>query len=83
MTFNSPFMRRYMRNKGAVAGMVVLLLVAFIAIFGPWIATNDPWGMVQQPFLRPWTEPGFAMGTDTLGRDIFSGVIHGDRKSVV
>ena len=32
MTLNSPFWRRFRRNKGAVAGMVVLLLVAFIGM---------------------------------------------------
>jgi len=80
---NSPFWRRFGRNKGAVIGLAVLVLVVLIALFGPWLASNDPWGMVQQPFLRPWTEPGFALGTDTLGRDILSGVIHGARISLL
>jgi len=79
----SPFWRRFGRNKGAVIGLAVLALVVLIALFGPWLASNDPWGMVQQPFLRPWTEPGFALGTDTLGRDILSGVIHGARISLL
>ena len=80
---NSPFWRRFGRNKGAVVGLVVLALVVLVAFFGPWLATNDPWSMVQQPFLRPWAEPGFALGTDTLGRDILSGVIHGARISLL
>lgn len=79
----SPFWRRFKRNKGAVAGLAVLVVVAIVAIFAPWIANNDPWGMVEQPFLHPWVEPGFAMGTDTLGRDILSGVIHGARISLL
>ncbi len=79
----NPFWRRFGRNKGAVVGLAVLLLVVLVALFGPWLASNDPWGMVQQPFLRPWTEPGFALGTDTLGRDILSGVIHGARISLL
>jgi len=83
MTIKSPFWQRFTRNKGAVAGLLLLLLVAVVALIGPWIATNDPWGMVQQPFLRPWTKPGFAMGTDTLGRDILSGVIYGARISLL
>jgi peptide/nickel transport system permease protein len=83
MKIKSPFWLRFCRNKGAVAGMVVLMFVALIAAFGPWIAPNDPWSMVQQPFLRPWTESGFAMGTDTLGRDILSGVIYGSRISLL
>ena len=79
----SPFWRRFCRNKGAVLGMAVLLLVAVVALIGPWVATNDPWNMVEQPFLRPWAEPGFALGTDTLGRDILSGVIYGARISLL
>ena len=79
----SDFWRRFRRNKGAVAGMVVLLLVAAVALLGPWLATNDPWAMVEQPFVRPWTEPGFLLGTDTLGRDILSGLVYGARISLL
>ncbi|KQX27220.1 ABC transporter permease [Variovorax sp. Root434] len=79
----SDFWRRFCRNKGAVAGMVVLLLVAAVALLGPWLATNDPWAMVEQPFVRPWTEPGFLLGTDTLGRDILSGLVYGARISLL
>ena len=81
--FWRSFWRRYFRNKGAVVGLLVLVIVALVALFGPWLAPNDPWGMVQQPFLRPWTEPGFALGTDTLGRDILSGLIYGARISLL
>ncbi|MGJ7526407.1 ABC transporter permease [Variovorax sp. GB1P17] len=80
---NSPFWRRFRRNKGAVAGMVVLLIVAAVALLGPWLATNDPWAMVEQPFVRPWAEPGFLLGTDTLGRDILSGLVYGARVSLL
>jgi peptide/nickel transport system permease protein len=83
MSLESPFIRRFMRNKGAVIGVLVMLIVVIVALLGPWLATNDPWSMVQQPFLRPWTEPGFALGTDTLGRDILSGMIYGARISLL
>jgi peptide/nickel transport system permease protein len=79
----SDFWRRFCRNKGAVAGMVVLLIVAAVALLGPWLATNDPWAMVEQPFVRPWTEPGFLLGTDTLGRDILAGLVYGARISLL
>jgi peptide/nickel transport system permease protein len=83
MTMQSDFWRRFCRNKGAVAGMVVLLIVAAVALLGPWLATNDPWAMVEQPFVRPWTEPGFLLGTDTLGRDILAGLVYGARISLL
>lgn len=82
-TMQSDFWRRFRRNKGAVAGMVVLLIVAAVALLGPWLATNDPWAMVEQPFVRPWTEPGFLLGTDTLGRDILAGLVYGARISLL
>ncbi len=79
----SPFWRRFGRNKGAVLGLAVLVVVALVAVFGPSLAPNDPWGMVQQPFLHPGAEPGFVLGTDTLGRDVLSGLIHGARISLL
>ncbi len=80
---NSGFRRRFCRNKGAVFGLVVLALLALMVAFGPLLATNDPWDMVQSPFLRPGQEAGFLMGTDTMGRDIFSGVVRGARISLL
>ncbi|KTT22107.1 ABC transporter permease [Pseudacidovorax intermedius] len=80
---NSGFWRRFCRNKGAVFGLVVLALLALMVAFGPLLATNDPWDMVQSPFLRPGQEAGFLMGTDTMGRDIFSGVVRGARISLL
>ncbi|MEN9591494.1 MAG: hypothetical protein RLZZ481_3280 [Pseudomonadota bacterium] len=77
------FWRRFCRNKGAVLGLLVLGLVAVAATLGPLFVTHDPWAMVQQPFLRPGAEPGFLLGTDTLGRDIYSGVIQGARISLL
>ena len=79
----NTFGRRFCRNKAAVLGMVVLVGFAVLALFGPWMAGHDPWDMVQQPFLQPMQEPGFAMGTDTMGRDILAGVIHGARISLL
>ncbi|MFJ1256113.1 ABC transporter permease [Cupriavidus sp. CuC1] len=79
----NTFWRRFCRNKAAVLGMVVLVGFAVLALLGPWMAGHDPWDMVQQPFLQPMQEPGFAMGTDTMGRDILAGVIHGARISLL
>ncbi|KDP87391.1 ABC transporter permease [Cupriavidus sp. SK-3] len=79
----NTFWRRFCRNKAAVLGMMVLAGFAVLAVFGPWMAGNDPWDMVQQPFLQPMQEAGFAMGTDTMGRDILAGVIHGARISLL
>jgi peptide/nickel transport system permease protein len=83
MTIKNGFWRRFCRNKGAVIGLVVLVIAGLMAILGPWIAPNDPWDMVERPFLSPMGAPGMLLGTDTLGRDILSGVIHGARVSLL
>ena len=80
---NSDFARRFRRNKGAVVGLFVLLVVGLLALLAPLVAGNDPWDMVQQPFLAPMAEPGLWLGTDALGRDVAAGLIHGARVSIL
>jgi len=80
---NQTFIRRFCRNRGAVAGLTVLLTVIVVALAGPALVANDPFAMVELPFLRPGEQAGLPMGTDTLGRDIFAGVVHGSRVSLL
>lgn len=79
----SSFWRRFCRNKGAVFGLIVLMLVALVTVLGPFIAQNNPWDMVGMPFARPGAEQGLPFGTDTMGRDIFSGIVAGARVSLL
>ncbi|MBV8617767.1 MAG: ABC transporter permease [Curvibacter sp.] len=79
----NSFWRRFRRNRGALFGLVVLMLLALVVAFGPLLAAHDPWDMVEQPFLQPGQQSGFALGTDTLGRDILSGVVLGARVSLL
>ncbi len=80
---SKAFWRRFGRNKGAVLGLAVLAIALVLVVLGPMLAPNDPWDMVQQPFLAPLQEAGFPMGTDTMGRDIYSGVVRGARISLL
>ena len=80
---SSGFWRRFRRNRGAVAGALVLILVLLAVVFGPWLATNDPWDMVAMPFVPPLAEAGLPLGTDTLGRDVWAGIIGGARVSML
>ena len=80
---NSDFASRFRRNKGAVIGLFVLSVVGIFALFAPMLAGNDPWDMVQQPFLAPMAEPGLWLGTVALGRDVAAGLIHGARVSIL
>lgn len=79
----SSFWRRFCRNKGAVFGLIVLMLVALVTVLGPLIAQNNPWDMVGMPFAQPGAEQGLPLGTDTMGRDIFSGIVAGARVSLL
>lgn len=80
---HAGFWQRFARNKGAMAGLVVLGAVLALVLLGPWLAPNDPWDMVDQPFLAPGQGNGLPLGTDTMGRDIFSGVVRGARISLL
>jgi peptide/nickel transport system permease protein len=74
---------RFLANKGAVAGLIVLLAVAAVAIIGPSYYPTSPWRMVGRPFVAPFAMDRFPLGTDTLGRDIAAGLAHGARVSLI
>lgn len=78
----NKFWRRYRGSSGATAGLIVLALVALLALAGPVLLTTDPWAMVAQPFLPPGSSE-LPLGTDTLGRDIAAGLVHGARVSLL
>jgi peptide/nickel transport system permease protein len=70
------FAQRFVRNRGAVAGGVFLLLVVLMAAPAPLVYPGSPWNMVGAPFQPPG-ERGFVLGSDMLGRDVASGIMHG------
>jgi oligopeptide transport system permease protein len=85
---------RLLRNRAAVAGAIVIVLFAFIAIFAPVIAPHNPLKINSgKGYLPPaWVErgptgkagePAFLLGTDSLGRDVLSRTIYGARVSMV
>jgi peptide/nickel transport system permease protein len=69
------FWARYCSNRAAVAGLLLLLAIVSVAIFGPLIYQTDPFDMVAQPFSLPFGD--FLFGTDVSGRDIMAGIVHG------
>jgi peptide/nickel transport system permease protein len=76
------FMGRFIRNRAALAGLAVLVLVALMALAAPVLYPGDPWDMVAEPFLPPGS-PGYPAGTDMMGRDIAAGLFHGARVSLL
>ena len=68
----------FRRNPLAFGGLVVALTFAVIAIIAPWLATHDPAaqnlaGRLAAPNAANW------LGTDELGRDIYSRLLYGTR----
>ena len=72
---------RLRRNRLAVFGLTVLLLVIVIAILTPWIA---PYGYAQQQLAIGATPPSAAhwLGTDIYGRDLLTQIMYGGRISL-
>ena len=68
----------FLKNKGAVLGLMFLLLIVFVAIFGPFFIEEEPFSIVGAPFMAPM-EDGFIFGTDYVGRDIFKEIVHGSK----
>jgi dipeptide transport system permease protein len=82
------FWRYFRGNAGAVAGLAVIVVVLLLAIFADLIAPHSPVIPDQSAFLQPpaWQEGGswtYPLGTDAIGRDMLSRLIHGARYSLV
>lgn len=77
------FLLRLLRNPVALAGLVILLLVAAMAASGPILYPQGPWNMIGKPFSWPGELPAAPLGTDALGRDILAGILHGSRVSLL
>jgi len=79
--------RRLLRRKLAVFGLVLIVLVVAGAVFAPWLAPFPPDmqnfdGLTIEGAPMP---PGgaYPMGTDLLGRDLFSRILYGARTSLI
>lgn len=77
------FLKRFARNRGAVIGIVILLAVIAFAILAPTLYPQSPWRPVARPFLAPFVNERFPLGTDTLGRNLAAGLVHGARVSLM
>lgn len=71
------FFARFARNRGALFGLVILWVIIGMAILAPILFPESPWRMVQRPFLPPFTVEGMWLGTDTMGRNVAAGLMHG------
>jgi peptide/nickel transport system permease protein len=75
--------RRVFLSRGVVVfGLVVLLILFFVAIFATWLAPYDPYKpMTGKSLEQPSTQ--HLLGTDKLGRDTLSRIIYGSRTALM
>jgi peptide/nickel transport system permease protein len=76
------------RQRGWILAVSLLLLLAAVAVALPWLAPYDPAAIKLSARLRPpvWEARGTwsnVLGTDNLGRDVLSRILHGARLSIL
>ena len=72
----------FIGRPAGMVGLALLGLVCFVAVLAPVVYPTSPWEIVGLPFSRPM-ENGMLLGSDTLGRDVAAGVMHGARVSLL
>ncbi|MBS9717546.1 ABC transporter permease [Pseudohalocynthiibacter aestuariivivens] len=76
------FWRLFARNRSAVMGMIILILIFLMAISAPLFFPADPFSLAGQS-MSPPGENGFLLGSDSLGRDVAAGIAHGAKTSLL
>ena len=73
---------RFRRNRLALVGLVLVVVLAVSAALAPWLAPYDP---ARQSLIEKRTKPGakYVLGADEFGRDILSRVIYGSRVALL
>ena len=85
------FSRAFMQDRVAMAGLVIFLTIAALALLAPWITPQNPYDLnsvdLMDSRLKPGQETmtGFTawLGTDGVGRDLYSGILYGLRISLM
>ena len=81
-------LRALLREPRVLFGGGFLLLLAILALAAPWIAPHDPLAQdlmlgTLPPSGFPGAEPGYVLGTDSLGRDVLSRLLYGARVALL
>lgn len=80
--FNGNKSVNRVKNRGLKTSVVIIASLFLLAIFAPWITPYDPnVGVLSDRFLPPNTN--YWLGTDHLGRDVFSRIIYGTRTTLM
>ena len=79
---SAPPLRRFLRNRMAVLGLIIIVLLVLIAVFAPVIADQPPAQQNLRERLQPPSSENW-FGTDEYGRSVFSRIVHGARVSLL
>ena len=69
------------RHGMFLTGLTIVLIMSILALLAPWIAPYDPAALNPDQILMP-PSPEHLLGTDELGRDVFSSLLYGARVSL-
>ena len=80
----------FRRSRTAMAAAAVLLVILAGAVFAPWVAPHDPFDLASVSLLDARNPPAwlaggswdYPLGSDNLGRDVFSTILYGSRISL-
>lgn len=75
------FWQRFLTNPRVIIGALWLGLVVVVAVLANVLAPRDPFSIVGAPFIRPGG--ALWLGTDSLGRDVMAGLVHGARTTLL
>ena len=80
-TYTQIIVKRFLKHKLAVIGLIFIIIITFIAIFAPWLTFKDPYTIQnsfgEAPSINHW------LGTDLIGRDVFSRLLYASRISLI
>jgi peptide/nickel transport system permease protein len=74
-------LRIFCANRPALFGLVFVIIFILVGLFGPVFLVADPFEMVAAPLNAPGDQT--ILGSDYLGRDVFVGIIHGTRPTLI
>jgi len=85
------FVREFSQSRIALFGLALLVIVLLLAIFAPWLAPQNPYDLAKLDLMDSRLPPGsesmlgstFVLGTDGMGRDMFSAMLYGLRVSLM
>lgn len=73
----------FSRNKLAIFGLLLLLTIIVLSVFGGQLYGVDPFDIVWAPLTPPGEESTAPLGTDYLGRDILAGLLNGGKATLL